>query len=160
MIEKKFKLSYMRIDMTRDMTTLMIRPYELSDEAEVIALWNACNLVVPWNDPVKDIRAKIKVQPDWFLVGVLENRIISTIMIGYEGHRGWINYLAVSPDFQRKGIGTRMMNEAEHMLKTIGCPKINLQIRTQNTAVISFYQSLGYSPDDVVSMGKRLTDRT
>jgi len=144
--------------MTYDMKSFIIRSYTVADESAVITLWHACNLVVPWNDPIKDIRAKIKVQPDWFLVGVLENRIISTIMIGYEGHRGWINYLAVSPDFQRKGIGTRMMNEAEHMLKAIGCPKINLQIRTHNTAVISFYRSLGYSPDDVVSMGKRLID--
>ncbi|MBU7031555.1 MAG: GNAT family acetyltransferase [Theionarchaea archaeon] len=142
--------------MTSDPKTFKIRPFEKSDKPEVIALWNACKLVVPWNDPEKDILAKIKFQPDWFLVGVINGTIISTVMVGYEGHRGWINYLAVSPEFQRKGIGTRMMIEAEHLLKAVGCPKINLQIRTSNTDVILFYESLGYSPDDVVSMGKRL----
>ena len=155
-LEKNLYSSCTGIDMTVDPKTFKIRPFEISDEPEVIALWNACKLVVPWNDPEKDILAKIKFQPDWFLVGVINGKIISTVMVGYEGHRGWINYLAVSPEFQRKGIGTRMMIEAEHLLKAVGCPKINLQIRTSNTDVILFYESLGYSPDDVVSMGKRL----
>ncbi len=134
----------------------IIRPYTAADQSDVINVWQACHLIVPWNDPVRDIETKMNVQPDLFLVGLLHEDIVSTIMIGYEGHRGWINYLAVSPQVQRKGIGTYMMKEAEHLLKERGCPKINLQIRKNNAAVISFYESVGYSFDDVVSMGKRL----
>ena len=78
-------------------------------------------------------------------------------MAGYEGHRGWINYLAVSPDLQRQGIARKMMDEAETKLSSLGCPKINLQIRSTNTQVIDFYKSIGYSDDEVLSMGKRLT---
>lgn len=136
--------------------SLSIRPYQAADEAQVIALWHQCNLVVPWNDPQRDIALKIEVQPHMFLVGVLDTTVIATIMAGYEGHRGWLNYLAVSPEHQRHGIGRRMVEEATALLQAAGCPKINLQIRTSNTDVIAFYKRLGFTIDDVVSMGKRL----
>jgi ribosomal protein S18 acetylase RimI-like enzyme len=136
--------------------SLIIRPYMAADESAVIDLWQTCNLIVPWNDPRKDIETKMRVQPELFLVGIEDENIVSTVMIGYEGHRGWINYLGVSPSYRRRGIGTCMMKEAERILKKRGCPKINLQIRKKNTEVISFYESLGYSFDEVVSMGKRL----
>lgn len=77
-------------------------------------------------------------------------------MAGYEGHRGWINYLAVAPEHQRKGTGRLMMQEAERLLLEAGCPKINLLVRTTNSEAIEFYQHLGYTVDDVVSLGKRL----
>lgn len=77
-------------------------------------------------------------------------------MVGYEGHRGWINYLAVDPDHQRLGYGRALMAEAERLLRAEGCPKINLQIRATNQGVIEFYRRLGYAVDEVVSMGKRL----
>ena len=77
-------------------------------------------------------------------------------MTGYEGHRGWINYLAVSPDIQRQGIARQMMKEAENKLSALGCPKINLQIRSSNIQVINFYKRMGYTDDEVLSMGKRL----
>ena len=135
---------------------LLIRTFRLDDESRVIELWKACDLTRPWNDPHKDIAAKMQVNPELFLVGETEGRIIATCMAGYEGHRGWINYLAVEPELQGKGIGKRIMNEAERLLKTRGCPKINLQIRTSNSEAIAFYASLGYKIDDVVSMGKRI----
>ena len=81
---------------------------------------------------------------------------MATVIAGYEGHRGWINYLADSKECREMGFGRLMMDEAEERLRAIGCPKINLQIRSSNVDVIRFYQSLGYSEDDVVSMGKRL----
>jgi ribosomal protein S18 acetylase RimI-like enzyme len=81
-------------------------------------------------------------------------------MVGYEGHRGWINYLAVSPDHQRKGYGRLLMDEAERLLRKEGCPKINLQVRTTNAAVLAFYKALGYGQDEVVSLGKRLENDT
>jgi ribosomal protein S18 acetylase RimI-like enzyme len=133
-----------------------IRPFQPQDEEAVVSLWRRCDLVRPWNDPHKDIRRKRGVRPDWFLVGVLDGRIVACVMAGYEGHRGWLNYLAVDPDRQRQGLARAIVTEAERLLREAGCPKINLQIRTSNQGVIEFYRRLGYSIDDVVSMGKRL----
>ena len=135
---------------------LHIRPYRADDEASVIALWTACHLVVPHNNPRKDIQRKLRINPEWFLVGEHNDMIVATCMAGYEGHRGWINYLAVSPDAQRRRVASRMMQEAEVLLRKAGCPKINLQIRSTNLAVIEFYKSIGYKVDEVASMGKRL----
>ena len=142
------------------MTELLIRPCLEPDQDAVVELWQECGLTVPWNDPKKDIRRKLSVQRDMFLIGLVDNKVVATVMAGYEGHRGWINYLAISPAHQKQGYGRRMMDEAESRLRELGCPKINLQIRTSNTDVIDFYKALGYSVDDVVSMGKRLDPDT
>jgi ribosomal protein S18 acetylase RimI-like enzyme len=133
-----------------------IRPFQPADEATVIALWQECGLVRPWNDPYKDIQRKLAVRPELFLVGVLEDRVVACVMAGYEGHRGWLNYLAVAPEHQRRGLARAMVTEAERLLRAAGCPKINLQVRTSNTGVIEFYRRLGYAVDEVVSLGKRL----
>ena len=138
------------------MNDLMIRPYQPQDESGVVELWRQCNLVVPQNNPQRDIKRKLKVNPEWFLVGMLDAKLVATCMAGYEGHRGWINYLAVSPHHRRQGIGRRIMEEAEKRLRSAGCPKINLQVRGTNRAVIRFYERIGYTKDPVVSMGKRL----
>lgn len=135
---------------------LTTRPFRSADEPAVIELWTRCGLVKPQNDPRKDIRRKSQVHPDLFLVGLLDGQIVATVMVGYEGHRGWINYLAVSPDHQKRGFGRRMMEEAERLLRAEGCPKINLQVRTSNTEVLAFYRAIGFLSDDVVSLGKRL----
>jgi ribosomal protein S18 acetylase RimI-like enzyme len=138
------------------MNDLVSRSYQTRDEAGVIELWLQCNLVVPQNNPERDIRRKLRVNPEWFLVGVLGGHVVATCMAGYEGHRGWINYLAVSPHHRRQGIGRRIMEEAEKKLSAAGCPKINLQVRETNRAVIQFYERIGYTRDLVASMGKRL----
>lgn len=91
-----------------------------------------------------------------FLVGIVDNKIVGSIMAGHDGHRGWINYLAVSPTRQHLGYGRLLMQRAEELLRDMGCPKINVQIRTENKGAIEFYQRLGYEADDVVSMAKRL----
>ena len=135
---------------------LEIRPYRESDQGAVVALWLESRLVRPWNDPVKDIHRKLRVQRDLFLVGTLDSRLVATVMAGYEGHRGWINYLAVAKECRKQGIGRRLMGEAEARLRAAGCPKISLQIRSSNAEAVAFYRSLGFSMDDVVSMGKRL----
>ena len=135
---------------------LNIRTYIPEDEAAVVALWKACDLVVPWNDPHKDIQRKRKVQSELFLVGFLEDQVVATAMAGYDGHRGWVNYLAVAPHLRRHGIGRQMVVAAEDRLRQMGCPKINLQVRTSNTDVIAFYERIGFARDDVVSLGKRL----
>ena len=137
-------------------SSLLIRPFQTEDEDALVALWKMCELTVPWNNPHKDIARKLQVQPELFLVGILGNSLIATVMGGYEGHRGWINYLAVHQDFQGKGYGQEIMNSVETALREMGCPKINLQIRREDDKVASFYQKLGFTNDDVVSMGKRL----
>ncbi len=138
------------------MNDLVIRSYQPQDETAVVQLWLQCNLVVPQNNPERDIKRKLRVNPEWFLVGVLGGHVVATCMAGYEGHRGWINYLAVSPHHRRQGIGMRIMEEAEKKLSAAGCPKINLQVREANRTVIRFYERIGYTRDLVVSMGKRL----
>ena len=135
---------------------LTIRTYRASDEEAVVDLWHRCQLVVPWNDPNEDIQLKIAFQPELFFVGTIDGRVVATVMAGYEGHRGWINYLGVDPDCRRQGIGTQIMRRAERALLSLGCPKINLQVRESNLAVIAFYEQLGFSNDHVIGLGKRL----
>ncbi len=135
---------------------MKVRVYTDNDRDDVISLWNECGLVQQQNDPLKDIDRKLGVDPDLFLVGVHENAIVATVMGGYEGHRGWINYLAVRPVDQRKGFGRVIMQAVEERLQNKGCPKINLQIRTSNQDVVSFYEAIGYNVDKVVCLGKRL----
>ena len=137
---------------------MLIRPFETHDEEHVIALWQACGLARPWNDPHRDIARKLATQPELFLVGVIDARLVASAMVGYEGHRGWVYYLAVSADHQRKGLGRAMMIEAERLLVSRGCPKINLQLRSSNGAAIGFYRALGYLQDDTISLGKRLIE--
>lgn len=139
-----------------DRLNMEIRPFAPSDEKSVVRLWIDCGLVVPWNNPHRDIQRKLKVQADGFLVSLVDGQIIATVMAGYDGHRGWINYLAVNPRFQHRGIGRRMMEAAEAFLRAAGCPKINLQVRSSNAGVIEFYNRIGFKSDDVVSLGKRL----
>ena len=133
-----------------------IKQYEEKYKGSVIALWKECNLVVPQNNPEKDIERKLKVDPDLFLVGIKGNEIVASVMGGYEGHRGWVNYLAVKPSEQRKGYGKTIMLAVENLIKNKGCPKINLQVRETNENVIAFYASIGYSNDNVIGLGKRL----
>jgi ribosomal protein S18 acetylase RimI-like enzyme len=135
---------------------MKVRCYHDKDEEQVLSIWRECNLVVPQNDPVEDIKRKQRRDRENFLVGELNGQLVATCMVGYDGHRGWINYLAVSPAFRRRGFAAQMMLRAEERLKNLGCPKINLQIRATNAAVIRFYKSIGFKSDEVVSLGKRL----
>jgi ribosomal protein S18 acetylase RimI-like enzyme len=136
--------------------TLLIRSYDAADEAALVALWARCDLVRPWNDPRKDIQRKLQVQPELLLMGILEETLVASVMAGYEGHRGWINYLAVAPEYQGHGFGRVILEHAEAELRARGCPKINLMVRSTNRQVLAFYERLGYQRDDVVSLGKRL----
>lgn len=135
-----------------------VRRFEEGDRAAVVELWSRAELIRPWNDPDLDIDRKIAVDPEGFLVADVDGRIAGSVMAGYDGHRGWINYLAVDPDIQGRGLGGRLVREAEQLLGRRGCAKVNLQIRSSNEAAVEFYRSIGYEPDDVVSMGRRLVD--
>jgi ribosomal protein S18 acetylase RimI-like enzyme len=137
-----------------------IRPFQDQDEAGVVRLWERCNLTRAWNDPAKDIARKRLVQRELFLVGTIDGVIVASAMAGYDGHRGWINYLAVDPDRRRQGLASALMVEAERRLRQLGCAKINLQIRHDNAEAVAFYQRIGFAEDAVVSFGKRLEDDT
>ena len=137
-----------------------LRPYNAADEEAVVELWQRCALTRAWNDPRKDIARKLTTQPELFLVGELEGRLIATVMAGYDGHRGWVNYLAVAPEHRLKGYGRLLMRQVEEALTARGCPKLNLQVRTGNSEALEFYRKIGYSQDETVSLGKRLIPDT
>lgn len=134
-----------------------IRPYLESDETAVAELWREVFPGSPkWNHPETDIQRKLTVQRQLFLVAVLDSEIVGTAMGGYDGHRGWVYYVAVNPRHRRQGIGTALMTGVEEGLVRIGCPKLNLQVRASNHEVVSFYERLGYGIEERTSMGKRL----
>ena len=135
---------------------MIIREFQDADADAVVALWDSAGLIRPWNDPHLDIERKKSVQRDLFLVAVDGERIVGAGMAGYDGHRGWVNYLAVRPDARQVGIGRALMSAFESRLLALGCPKVNLQVRAGNDAVLAFYARLGYTEDAVVSLGKRL----
>ena len=135
---------------------MRIRSFSPEDQDAVIELWQACDLLVPWNDPRKDIQRKLKTGAELFLLGELNGRVVASAMGGYEGHRGWVNYLAVEPAQQGRGYARQIMEGLEKRLLALGCPKLNLQIRSSNVEVIRFYEALGYKADPCVSLGKRL----
>jgi len=134
------------------------RNYRNEDEAGVIALWRDCGLIRPWNHPQADIRRKCADSPELFFVGELDGALVASCMAGYDGHRGWIYYLAVAPELQRRGIASRLLGIAEAELRKLGCPKIDLMVRETNQQVIAFYRALGYGADPVAVMSKRLID--
>ena len=134
-----------------------IRPFHESDEPEVIALWaEVFAYTAAHNRPQAVIRQKLAVQRELFLVARLDGRLAGTVLGGYDGHRGWVYSLAVRPDLRRRGVGTALMRHVERELASRGCPKINLQVLTTNAATVAFYEKLGYSVEQRISMGKVL----
>ena len=139
---------------------ISIRTFQEKDRASITSLWQACDLTRPWNDPDKDIDRKIQFQPELFFVGAVGSQVIASAMAGYDGHRGSVFYLAVLPEFQGKGYGQALMAHIESTLEELGCPKLNIVVRTTNEKVLGFYSELTYGTDDVVSLGKRLIPDT
>jgi ribosomal protein S18 acetylase RimI-like enzyme len=135
---------------------MQIRIFSPHDEPAVVELWHQCELIRPWNDPHKDIQRKLTTQPELFFIGELDGKLVASVMAGFDGHRGWVNYLAVAPACRNRGIGRLLMRHVEESLRARGCPKLNLQVRATNQAVLEFYRRVGYSADEVVSYGKRL----
>lgn len=138
------------------MNSFIVRIFRFDDEPYVIDLWRQCGLIVPWNNPKTDIQRKLSTSPDLFYVGVLDDELIATCMAGYDGHRGWIYFLAVKDSFQRKGFASRLIDHAESELIKLGCPKVELMVRKTNKNIISFYRSVGYDCDPVKVLSKRL----
>ena len=134
-----------------------VRPYQTADETSVVALWREVFPDdPPHHDPVACIQLKIAEQPELFFVATRGSKLVGTIMAGFDGHRGWIYRVAVSPKQQRQGIGTALMRRAESELISRGAPKINLQVRATNGPVAAFYEQLGYIVEERISMGKRI----
>jgi ribosomal protein S18 acetylase RimI-like enzyme len=139
---------------------LEVRTYRDSDRPAVVALWNTVfGYEGAYNDPDVSIRRKLDAQPDLLFVADLADEVVGTIMAGYDGHRGWIYSVAVSPNHRRRGIGSALMQRAERALTELGAPKINLQVRSNNSAVVPFYQSLGFRVEERISMGKVVDDK-
>ncbi len=138
---------------------LLIRPYRESDKNGVTVLWNeAFPDNSPWNVPGDDIARKLKVQRELFLVAEKGGKIVGSAMAGFDGHRGWVYYVAVINKIRRQGVGRKLMQAVEKGLAQIGCTKLNLQVRSSNLDVVEFYKKLGYGVEDRISMAKRLTD--
>lgn len=136
---------------------LQIRPYLEKDQQGVAALWREVfpdNS--PWNVPEEDIERKLNVQREFFLVAEREREIVGTAMAGFDGHRGWVYYVAVREKYRKRGIGRALMERVEKDLIAAGCTKLNLQVRSSNQEVVEFYSRLGYNVEDRVSMGKLL----
>ncbi|WP_287910094.1 GNAT family acetyltransferase [Acinetobacter sp.] len=134
----------------------IIRQFQETDLEDVIALWETCDLTRPWNSPEIDIFRKVAQKDGLFLLAVKDEQLIATVMGGYDGHRGWVNYLAVHPHDQRNGVATALIQQLEKRLIALGCPKLQLLIREDNIDVQSFYEQLGYEEIEVVCLGKRL----
>jgi len=135
---------------------MKVRTFQSGDEAAVVALWEECKLTRPWNDPHKDIARKLAVQPELFLVGTIDGAVMASVMAGYEGHRGWMNYLAVAPRHRGRGYGRALVEHVERLLRERGCPKVGLLVRNTNKEAAEFYRRLGYAQDESISLGKRL----
>lgn len=136
--------------------TIRIRPLAEADTDAVVALWHAAELTRPWNDPYRDIERARAVWPDLLLVAADGHRIVGTVLAGYDGHRGWLSYLATDPEHRGEGIGRALVGEAEERLRALGCPKVQLMVRPGNEGVTGFYDALGYTEQRIVLMGKRL----
>lgn len=135
------------------MTALpVIAHYEAADEAAVIALWQECGLTVPWNDPAKDITAALNTGHGQLFVARIDGTVVGAVMVGHDGHRGWIYYLAVTPDLRGQNLGKQLVAVCEEWVASRGIPKIQLMIRRSNDHVHSFYGSVGYEESDVVVM--------
>lgn len=136
--------------------TVDIRPFHVADTEAVVALWQTTGLTRPWNNPYQDINRKLAVQPELFLVAVADSDVVGSVMAGYDGHRGWLYYLASDPERRGQGIARSLVREAEDRLLEMGCPKVQLMVRPENGVAQGFYDALGYEPFEIWATGKRL----
>ncbi len=139
-----------------DVVGLTIRPVEDGDIGSLIALWGVCELTRPWNDPLSDIAHARATEHASILLGFSGYALVASVMVGYDGHRGWVYYLAVDPVAQNRGHGRAMMAAAEAWLSERGAPALRLMVRDANSDALRFYKALGFERQDVVVLGKRL----
>lgn len=140
------------------MSDFAIRIFQPSDADKVIDIWKQCGLTRSWNDSSLDIKRKSTCQSELFFVGELKSDVIATAMFGFDGNRGWLHYFAVLPKYQKEGFGRELLEFGEKELIAIGCPKLNLQVRAENTEAMNFYRTVGYTEENRISFGKRLIE--
>jgi ribosomal protein S18 acetylase RimI-like enzyme len=144
---------------TKTLPALAIADIADADVATVIALWQACGLTRPWNDPAADIALARRGPHSTVLIGRDGDEIAATAMVGHDGHRGWVYYVATDPKLRAKGYGRAIMNAAEDWLRAAGIPKLQLLVRRENAGVAAFYQSIGYEEAQTVVFAKWLDGR-
>lgn len=136
--------------------SVVIRTFVPADEAAVVALWHAAGLTRAWNDPHRDIARHRAVWPELLLVADDAGEVVGSVMAGYDGHRGWLYYLAADPARRGEGIGRALVAAAEERLLALGCPKVQLMVRPGNEGALGFYDALGYERFDTSTTAKRL----
>ncbi|WP_374226420.1 GNAT family acetyltransferase [Bradyrhizobium sp. SRL28] len=145
--------------MTKTIPALAVADIADADVAAVIALWQACGLTRPWNDPAADIALARREPNSTILIGRDGDAIVATVMVGHDGHRGWVYYVAADPKLRAKGYGRAIMNAAEDWLRATGIPKLQLLVRRENAGVAAFYQSIGYEEAQTIVFAKWLDGR-
>ena len=145
--------------MTKTVPTLAIADIVDADVATVIALWQACSLTRPWNDPAADIALARRGPHSTVLIGRDADEIVATAMVGHDGHRGWVYYVATDPKLRAKGYGRAIMNAVEDWLLATGISKLQLLVRRENAGVAAFYQSIGYEEAQTIVFAKWLDGR-
>ncbi|WP_249779558.1 GNAT family acetyltransferase [Bradyrhizobium sediminis] len=143
----------------KPISALAIAPVEDADIAAVIALWQRCNLTRPWNDPAADIALARRGPNATVLAGRVGNAIMATAMVGHDGHRGWVYYVATDPDHRGKGFGRAIMKAAEDWLRETGIAKLQLMVRRENASAGAFYQSIGYAESQTIVFARWLDGR-
>jgi ribosomal protein S18 acetylase RimI-like enzyme len=138
------------------MTAMLIEPLSAAHVEDAVALWNETGLTRPWNDPRAGVQRALAGPASTMLAGILNDALVATALVGHDGHRGWIYYLAVRPNVQRRGLGRAMMRACEAWLIERRVPKVNLMVRAENEATVAFYAALGYTQDQVVTLSRRL----
>ena len=149
----------MTVSAAKPNPTLAIAEIADADLPAVIALWQACGLTRPWNDPTADIALGRRGPNSTILIGRDGDAIVATAMVGYDGHRGWVYYVATDPDRRAKGYGRAIMNAAEDWLRAAGVPKLQLLVRPENSGVAAFYQSIGFGEQKILFFTKWLDGR-
>ncbi len=142
-----------------DAHALSITAIEDGDIAEVIALWQRCGSTRPWNDPAADIALARKETNSTVLLGRSDGVLVASVLVGHDGHRGWVYYVTVDPDHRFKGYGRAIMSAAEDWLRARGIAKLQLMVRKDNPKVHAFYQSIGYYNQETVTFAKWLDGR-
>jgi ribosomal protein S18 acetylase RimI-like enzyme len=137
---------------------MTIRPFEERDRAAVLALWEACGLTRPWNPPEGDLDRAVQGTTSAVLVAEENSTVQGSVMVGDDGHRGWVYYLSVQPGLRQSGLGQALMTAAEDWLRDRGCRKIELMVRNTNDGVIGFYEAIGYGQEPVTVLSRWLID--
>ena len=135
---------------------MSVRLANIDDCEAVVALWQDAGLTRPWNDPRADFKLAVNQPLSAILLETNDNSVVGSVMVGFDGHRGWVYYLATSVEHRGEGLGRKLMKEAENWLRARGCPKIQLMVRRDNSEALGFYEAIGYELQDVVTMGRRL----